>query len=101
MTYTEAILYMQDKVKEEFNDELIEIHLTPEAYTHFYFELSYTRALEVVQHSGYNYLSINGIRIRESRNTEYVFKTRYNNAKYRAILFGKTADFPELFLDQY
>jgi hypothetical protein len=101
MTYTEAILYMQDKVKEEFNDDLIEIHLTNDAYIRLYFELSHRRALEVVQYNNYNWLSLNGIRICESRNTEYVFKTRYNNAKYRAILFGKTSDFPELFLDQY
>lgn len=101
MTYTEAIFYMQTKITEEFNDELTEIYLPFKAYTDFYVELSNMRGLEVVQHNGYNFLSFNRILIKESHSTQYVFKTRYNNAKYRAILFGKTADFPELFLDQY
>lgn len=94
MNYFDAIYELHRRLKEEHNQELIEIRLEQQTYRDFYQEVrdKMTFIHMSISSAGISCISLYGIKILPAAHTE--FKTEEYIAR-------RKEDFPQLFFDQY
>lgn len=108
MNYFDAIVEMQDRLKEERNEVLKEISLDPETYRDFYTEVRDTLSFIPmdVTSKGLRCITLFGISFIQAKQISFTtkksFKT-YVDHLYTTTTptLGGQIDFPQLFLDEY